>query len=62
LAPALETFRLDLTESLRTGGRGWIGALHRRAGAALVIGEITIAFVLVTGAALAARTLSKSNK
>ena len=59
LAPAAETFRLDLTESLRTGGRGWIGALHRRAGAALVIGEITIAFVLVTGAALAARTLSK---
>ena len=59
LAPALETFRLDLTESLRSGGRGWIGALHRRAGAALVIGEIAIGFVLVTGAALAARTLAK---
>jgi predicted permease len=59
LAPAIGTFRLDLTESLRSGGRGWIGALNRRAGAALVIGEITIAFVLVTGAALAARTLAK---
>jgi len=59
LAPALDTLRLDLTENLRTGGRGWIGVLHRRAGAALVIGEITIGFVLVTGAALAARTLSK---
>ena len=59
LAPALETFRLDLTESLRAGGRGWIGALHRRTGAALVIGEIAIGFVLVTGAALAARTLAK---
>jgi len=59
LAPALESFRLDLTESLRAGGRGWIGALHRRAGGALVIGEIMIAFVLVTGAALTARTLSK---
>ena len=59
LAPALETFRLDLTESLRSGGRGWIGVLHRRTGAALVIAEITIGFVLVTGAALAARTLAK---
>jgi len=59
LAPVLETFRLDLTESLRTGGRGWIGGLHRRTGGALVVGEITFAFVLVTGAALAARTLSK---
>ncbi|MBZ5596094.1 MAG: ABC transporter permease [Acidobacteriia bacterium] len=59
LAPAIESFRLDLTESLRAGGRGWIGRLHRRAGGALVIGEITIAFVLVTGAALTARTLSK---
>ena len=59
LAPALESFKLDVTESLRAGGRGWIGALHRRAGGAMVIGEITIAFVLVTGAALTARTLSK---
>jgi hypothetical protein len=59
LAPAIETFRLDLTESLRSSGRRWIGTLSRRTGAALVIGEITVSFVLVTGAALAARTLAK---
>lgn len=59
LVPALESFRLDLIATLRATGRGWLGRLHRRAGAALVIGEITLAFVLVTGAGLTARTLSK---
>ena len=57
-APAMESFRMDLITTLRSGGRGLLGRLHRRAGAALVVGEITLAFVLVTGAALAARTLS----
>lgn len=57
--PAIESFRLDLMTTLRAGGRGWLGRLHRRTGAALVVGEITLAFVLVTGAALTTRTLSK---
>ena len=59
LAPAIESLRLDLIETLRAGGRGWLGRLHRRTGAALVVGEITLSFVLVTGAALTVRTLSK---
>lgn len=59
LAPAIESFRLDLMATLRAGGRGWLGRLQRRAGAALVVGEIALGFVLVTSAALAARTLSK---
>lgn len=59
LAPSFESFRLDLIETLRAGGRGWLGRIHRRAGGLLVIGEITLSFVLVTGAVLAARTLSK---
>jgi putative ABC transport system permease protein len=59
LVPAMESFRLDLIETLRAGGRGWLGRLHRRAGGALVIGEVTLGFLLVTGAVLAARTLSK---
>jgi len=59
LAPAFESFRTDLTETLRTGGRGWLGRLQKRAGGILVVSEITLAFVLVTGAALTARTLSK---
>jgi predicted permease len=59
LAPALESFRLDLIGTLRASGRAWLGRVHRRAGAALVVGEVTLGFVLVTGAALLARTLSK---
>jgi putative ABC transport system permease protein len=59
LAPAIESFRLDLMATLRAGGRGWLGRLHRRAGGALVVGEIALGFVLVTGAGLTARTLSK---
>jgi putative ABC transport system permease protein len=57
--PAIDSFRLDFMAILRSGGRGLLGRLHRRAGAALIVGEITVAFVLVTGAALTARTLSK---
>jgi len=59
LVPAIDTLRLDLMATLRTGGRGWLGRLHRRAGAALIISEIALGFVLVTGAALTARTLSR---
>jgi putative ABC transport system permease protein len=50
---------LNHMEVLRSGGRSWLGRLHRRAGGALVISEVTLGFVLVTGAALTARTLSK---
>jgi putative ABC transport system permease protein len=57
--PAIDSLRLDFVATLRTGGRGWIGRLHRRAGAALIVGEIALGFVLVTGAALTARTLSR---
>src|SRR5262249_40579348 len=59
LVPAIESFRMELVATLRASGRGWMGRLHRRAGAALIVGEITLGFVLVTGAALTARTLSK---
>jgi predicted permease len=59
LAPAIESFRFDLIETLRAGGHGWLGRFRRRWGAALVVSEIALGFVLVTGAALAARTLSK---
>jgi predicted permease len=57
--PAIESFRLDLIVTLRANGRGWLGRLQHRAGAILIVGEITLGFVLVTGAVLAARTLSK---
>ncbi len=59
LVPAVECFRLDLMATMRAGGRGWMGRLRQRAGGLLVVSEIALAFVLVTGAVLLARTLSK---
>jgi len=58
LTPAFHSFRVDHIESLRGQGRTWLSRINLRAGRMLVAGEITVAFVLVTGAALAARTLS----
>ena len=46
----MESFRLDLIATLRSSGRGWLGRLHRRAGAALVIGEHPGIVVLEFGA------------
>jgi predicted permease len=45
--------------ALRTKGRVWINRMQRLAGSALVVAEFAIAFILVTGAMLSARTLSK---
>jgi putative ABC transport system permease protein len=57
LAPMTECWRLDLIETLRAAGRGWLGAAQRRAGRVLVAGEIMLGFMLVAGAVLAARSL-----
>jgi predicted permease len=59
LVPALESCRLDLIATLRAGGRGLLGRVHRRLGGILVVAEIAVAFVLVMGAALTARTLAR---
>jgi predicted permease len=58
LAPAVQCFRMNCVETLRAKGRSWLGRLNRWTGRALVVGEITLAFILVTGAVLASRTLS----
>ena len=60
LAPAIETLpaRSDVRRCARADAAGWAG-FSAAPGAALVVGEITLAFVLVTGAALTARTLAK---
>ncbi len=57
--PAFESLRVDFMTTLRTGSRGWLSRFHRRAGRLLIVGEITLGFVLVTGALLTARTLAK---
>jgi hypothetical protein len=59
LVPAAESFRLDLMATMRAGGTGWLSRFHRRTGATLAAGEIMLGFVLVTGAALTARTLAR---
>ncbi|MGB8340138.1 MAG: ABC transporter permease [Chthoniobacterales bacterium] len=53
LAPGLASGKLDLTESLKEGGRGSTsGRRHNRLRNILVIGEVALALVLLTGAGL----------
>ena len=57
LTSALQNSRVRDLEALRGKGHGWLSRLQRHSGRVLVVGEITIGFVLVTGAILVARTL-----
>ncbi|MEO6971311.1 MAG: ABC transporter permease, partial [Chthoniobacterales bacterium] len=53
IVPGLASSKLDLTESLKEGGRGSTsGRRHNRLRNALVIGEVALALVLLTGAGL----------
>lgn len=58
LAPALQTLRTDLMGVLRQGARGSSGAsgAARRLRDGLVIGEVTLSFVLLIGAGLMTRS------
>ena len=60
LAPAWQAARLPLAEALSTGGRGSSDGAGR-ARRALVVAEIAIALLLVTGAGLFVRTLVSLN-
>jgi len=52
LAPALGATRTELTAALKEGARGAIGGMHGRLRGALVVGEVALAFVLLTVAGL----------
>jgi putative ABC transport system permease protein len=56
LAPALGATKTDLVTSLKEGGGGTIGGARHRLRAALVVAEVALAFVLLTGAGLLIRS------
>jgi predicted permease len=58
LAPALKTAREDIHETLKEGGRGGSGTRHRTQ-SVLVAVEMALALVLLVGAGLMIRSLSK---
>ncbi len=61
LLPALESSRLDLTESLKEGSRGSAGGRQPRARGVLIAAEVSLALVLLVCAGLMIRTLSELN-
>ena len=58
LFPALSLSNPDLASTLKEGGRSGGGSLGRRSRAFLVVSEVALALVLVTGATLLIRTFS----
>ncbi len=58
LAPALKTSRTDLHETLKEGGRGLSGTRHRTQSVFVVI-EMALALVLLAGAGLLIRSLTR---
>jgi putative ABC transport system permease protein len=63
LAPALHLARARLTEGLREGGRGSVGARKAaRLRGTLVAAEIALAMVLLTGAGLLMRSLDRLSR
>ncbi len=57
LAPALRSSRVDLMETLKESGRGWVGVRHRLQRIFVAI-EVALALVLLIGAGLMLRSLS----
>jgi predicted permease len=58
LAPALQSSRSDLQETLSAGGRSVAGGQHRTQ-SALVVAEVSLALVLLAGAGLLIRSLQR---
>ncbi len=56
LAPAIQAARPDLAGTIKEGGRGSTAGGRRRARSALVVAEVALAFVLLTGAGLLLRS------
>ncbi len=52
LAPVWQAARVNVNDALKEGGRGSAGAARHRLRSALVVGEIALALLLLTGAGL----------
>jgi predicted permease len=62
LAPALFALRLNVNETLKSGGRGTTGGRgHQRFRQALIVAQFALAMILLTGAALFVRGLDELN-
>ena len=59
LAPALQSSRVGITESLKQGERGAEGFSRSRLRNALVISEVALALILLTGTGLLLRSFSR---
>jgi putative ABC transport system permease protein len=59
LAPILETFKIDLRQSLQEAGRSATGSFHHRLRGALVISEVALAVVLLVSAGLMLKSLKR---
>ncbi|MBV8808102.1 MAG: ABC transporter permease [Acidobacteriaceae bacterium] len=52
LAPALQTSKVDISESLKEGGRAGVGVRRKNVGNSLVIGEIALSLMLLVASGL----------
>jgi putative ABC transport system permease protein len=59
LVPALQLSKTNLHESLKEGGRGTLGAGRSRMRSSLVVAEIALALVLLTGAGLMLKSFAR---